>query len=63
MLNYGNKDCVSCTGEGFQKPMFVCSTDCPIKAGEEILFWYSDECRSTFPIKYGFVGTHETPDC
>ena len=41
---------------------FVCRTWSPIKKGEEILYFYNDDCKQSFVKTYGFT-TPEQSDC
>lgn len=75
LMNFGRQGgCVKCEGEyqgGWftgvgstlpkEKMHFVCRAWCSIKKGEEILYWYNDDCKQTFVRTYGFTAGQK--DC
>lgn len=70
LMNFGSTGgCIDCEGvydnpgEPDPKRMsFVCKAECEVKEGEEVLFWYNDDCRQDFARTYGFW-TEEIKDC
>jgi hypothetical protein len=55
LMNFGTP-CTTASFDAATKSFQILAS-CPFKEGDEISFYYSDECRDIFRIEYGF--THE----